>query len=377
MERPIPRRVVLAILCAAGAHALSAPAQRVAAPTPTTPAPATRRVARLDKPIRLPVWPVVNGLACVALDLVGLGDAAAALEERFGGRVAPMSLGPDANPFVLLVHHRHGFDGWDPVRPVFEKLIVPEGFPAHPHRGFETVTMTLRGGLAHRDSAGVKETYGDGDVQWLTAGEGILHEEMWHWADKSRRGECELYQLWVNLPAALSMSKPATEVLRAADLATVAGDGVTETDLGGALTPDGAIRAPGAAREDVLLRKVELAPGAAYARDVPADATALLYTRRGAVAVGGDAVPRHTLAYTEKDAGALRVTNDGDAPAEILLLVGMPIREPVVSSGTWVVSSEAELAQANADYGAGLLGRPWDHTISDDEWEKWNGKYGI
>ena len=61
----------------------------------------------------------------------------------------------------------------------------------------------------------------------------------------------------------------------------------------------------------------------------------------------------------------------------ILLLVGMPIREPVVSSGTWVVSSEAELAQANADYGAGLLGRPWDHTISDGEWEEWNRKYGI
>ncbi|KAH8059178.1 quercetin 2,3-dioxygenase [Aureococcus anophagefferens] len=303
MEKLIPRRVVLAILCAAGAHALSAPAQRVAAPTPATPAPATRRVARLDKPIRLPVWPVVNGLACIALDLVGLGDAAAALEERFGGRVAPMSLGPDANPFVLLVHHRHGFDCWDPVRPVFEKLIVPEGFPAHPHRGFETVTMTLRGGLAHRDSAGVKrgstrernsqlqrlrsrpvstrvkETYGDGDVQWLTAGKGILHEEMWHWADKSRRGECELYQLWVNLPAALSMSKPPRRC-SAADLATVAGDGVLETDLGGALTPDGAIRAPGAAREDVLLRKVELAP-ARPTRGVPADATALLYTRRG------------------------------------------------------------------------------------------------
>ncbi|KAH8048405.1 quercetin 2,3-dioxygenase [Aureococcus anophagefferens] len=315
MEKLIPRRVVLAILCAAGAHALSAPAQRVAAPTPATPAPATRRVARLDKPIRLPVWPVVNGLACIALDLVGLGDAAAALEERFGGRVAPMSLGPDANP-VLLVHHRHG-RLLGSRAPVFEKLIVPEGSRAP----------------APRLRDGVKETYGDGDVQWLTAGKGILHEEMWHWADKSRRGECELYQLWVNLPAALSMSKPATEVLRAADLATVAGDGVLETDLGGALTPDGAIRAPGAAREDVLLRK--------------------------------------------KGAGALRVTNDGDAPAEILLLVGMPIREPVVSSGTWVVSSEAELAQANADYAAGFLGRPWDHTISDGEWEEWNRKYGI
>ena len=147
-----------------------------------------RRVAKVEKPVRLPVWPVLNGLGCIALDLVGLGDAAAALEDKFGGRVAPMSLGPEANPFVLLVHHRHGFDAWDPVRPLFERLIgLPEGFPAHPHRGFETVTMTLRGGLAHRDSAGVKETYGDGDVQWLTAGSGILHEEMWHWGDAEKK----------------------------------------------------------------------------------------------------------------------------------------------------------------------------------------------
>lgn len=107
----------------------------------------------------------------------------------------------DADPFVLLVHHRHRFSAWDPVRLIF-RLLLPEGFPAHvragaryprldltrpparipalpqPHRGFETVTMTMHGGLVHRDSLGVKQKYGDGDVQWLTAGRGVLHEEM-------------------------------------------------------------------------------------------------------------------------------------------------------------------------------------------------------
>ena len=99
------------------------------------------------------------------------------------------------------MHHRHGFDFWDPIRPIF-RAVLPEGFPAHPHIGFETVTMTMRGGLSHRDSTGVKQCYSDGDVQWLTAGRGVLHEEMWWWRDQDslQRGECELYQLWLNLP---------------------------------------------------------------------------------------------------------------------------------------------------------------------------------
>ena len=113
---------------------------------------------------------------------------------------------------------------------------------------------------------------------------------------------------------------------------------------------------------------------------MPREATVLVYARKGSVDVGGDAVPRHSLAHTAKGAETLRVANPaakGAGSAEVLLLVGMPIDERVVASGTWVVSSEAELANADADYEAGLLGRPWPHTLSDDEWRAWNAKYGI
>lgn len=374
------RRLVAIVACAQCAHALQLPSQRVAAPVMGTAA-TLRQITKVEKPIRLPVWPVVNGLACIALDLVGQGKLAASLEDNYGGRVAPMSLGSEADPFVLLVHHRHGFDSWDPVRPLFEALIgLPEGFPAHPHRGFETVTATMRGGLRHRDSVGVEETYGDGDVQWLTAGKGVLHEEMWWWDEaKGGRGECELYQLWVNLPRAQSSGDPSTTVLRAADLPTAATPGVVETDLdasGGSIT-EGA-RGTGPARGDVSLKRVALEPGARYERAVPRGATVLAYARRGGgVELGGAAVPRHSLAYTAKGGERLVVENaSADEAAEILLLVGMPVNEPVAASGTWVVSTQAELAQADADYAAGRLGRPWPHTHTDAEWREWVSENG-
>ena len=118
------------------------------------------------------------------LDLVGQPELAARLEHALGGRVAPMMLnGPAADPFVLLVHHRHRFHPLDVVRPIFN-LVLPEGFPAHPHRGAETVTMTLRGGLAHRGSIGVARLAGR-RVQWLTAARGMLHEEMWAPAERA------------------------------------------------------------------------------------------------------------------------------------------------------------------------------------------------
>ena len=95
------------------------------------------------------------------------------LEDAFGGRVAPIQFDPrEADPFILLVHHRHAFRPLDFLRPLFSAAIMPEGFPAHPHRGFETVTYVLpgRAGMVHRDSEGCRMRYGDGAVQWMTAG---------------------------------------------------------------------------------------------------------------------------------------------------------------------------------------------------------------
>lgn len=168
-------------------------------------------LASLSAPPRLPVWPVFPGVVLSALDLLGQGPLARRLEdEGVGGRVAPMQLPPEASPFVLLVHHRHRFNSRQPVRPL-SRLLLPEGFPAHPHRGFETVTMCLKGGMVHRDSLGLKQSYGEGrggDTQWLTAGGGLLHEEMWNGDE-----EQELYQLWVDLPARSKLDPPSLSVL--------------------------------------------------------------------------------------------------------------------------------------------------------------------
>ena len=110
---------------------------------------APRRIARRERPTRLPVWPVLNGLALTALDLVGQAELAARLEHALGGRVAPMMLNARAaDPFVLLVHHRHAFRPLDFFRPLFSAVIMPEGFPAHPHRGFETVRTCCPSGRA-------------------------------------------------------------------------------------------------------------------------------------------------------------------------------------------------------------------------------------
>jgi len=328
-----------------------------------------RRIERIESPTRLPVWPVVNGLCCTLLDAVGWKAAASFVEENFGGRVAPMSL--NADPFVLLVHHRHAFSMLDPVRPLF-RLLLPEGFPAHPHRGFETVTMTIKGGLRHRDSLGVKQDYKDGAVQWLTAGKGILHEEMW------LGDQCELFQLWLNLPAAAKDATPETTVIHPKrDVHTK----TPEIRLGGVLgddTDEEEQRRPlsGPWRTDVRLSRIELEnQGDEWQTTVPPEATVLLYCRRGAAEIDGQPLNQYALAYTERGASTVRLTAT-KPDTDLLFLCGLPLEEPVVSSGTWVVSSQAELAVADADYRAGRFGIPWDHALSDDEWKAHVDQYG-
>ena len=129
--------------------------------------------------IRLPVWPVYGGVFAQIFDWLGFPKLSSSVLSNIGGRVVPMQLGSDSlSPFLLLVHHTHSFTPFDPMRPV-TNLLLPEGFPAHPHSGFGTLTITLKGGLRHRDSEGIQMKYGDGDAQWMSAGRGVIHEEMW------------------------------------------------------------------------------------------------------------------------------------------------------------------------------------------------------
>ena len=148
-------------------------------------------VQSITRPPRLPVWPVFPGVILSILDLLRLPTSlSASLESTaFGGRVAPIQFDPPSatSPYVLLVHHRHRFPSFFPWSKIVRwatSLVLPEGFPAHPHSGFETLTICLKGGMKHRDSYGLKQTYGASSssgcwAQWLKAGRGVLHEEFW------------------------------------------------------------------------------------------------------------------------------------------------------------------------------------------------------
>lgn len=126
--------------------------------------PSQRKIGRIEKFGRLPVWPVWQGVFLFFASKIVGPEIAAQWEDTIGGRVCPNFFSAEStSPFVLLVHHRHAFMNWDPVRYI-QKTFFPEGFPAHPHRGFVTVTYCLKGGMIHRDSLGIKMPYGAGTL---------------------------------------------------------------------------------------------------------------------------------------------------------------------------------------------------------------------
>jgi redox-sensitive bicupin YhaK (pirin superfamily) len=325
-----------------------------------------RRVLHRSRPPRLPVWPVAAGVTAWAAERLGLTGWAASIEDRFGGRVTPMSLPPEADPFLMLVHHTHSFSPFDPLRPL-SALILPEGFAAHPHRGFETATYVIEGGLRHRDSAGVKMVTGSGSVQWLTAGRGVLHEEMWAPAPRQ-----ELYQLWVNLPARHKFDAPRIQLLGEgsveggavdrAPLTVIERPGLRLTLLCGALAE---ARAATETRSPMAVARAEWSDAATWAwAEVPADHTALLYVRRGSVQVGGELVSAGELAVLAP--GRLELA--GAAGADAMVMTGEPLREPIARGGSWVMNTAAQVQQADEDWRAGRFGAPWPPSASDAAW---------
>jgi len=302
-----------------------------------------RSVARLQRPGRLPVWPAWNGVFFIVLDILKQRELAAKLEDWLGGRVCPMQLEADADPFILLVHHRHSFQKFDPFRAAFRALIA-EGFPSHPHRGFETVTYVLPGkrGLVHRDSLGVKMRYSDGQAQWMTAGRGMLHEEMWETdmneddgdddddddqASLKAQGllgtsEAELYQLWLNLPPESKMCEPKIQlvtpfavaapplvptdvspvkIVELSEVTVGAPNGGDASGSGGGETqpttnvrvlsghdPVHGVVSKTSTASPVTIVHSTLEAGATWSLQLPAAFTALIYVRKGRVEVVGD-----------------------------------------------------------------------------------------
>lgn len=291
-------------------------------------------------------------LFCVHhLDLYPAGNA------RLGpqGSLAGRDLGQDFEPR----------DGWR----MYHGRTVP-GFPQHPHRGFETVTFVRRGYVDHADSLGARARYGQGDVQWLTAGGGIVHAEMFPLLHADRPNPVELYQIWLNLPAADKMAEPHFAMLwapsipvvrqedsegRAAHITVVAGR------LGDAAPPAPPPRSWASRPDaDVAIWHIALEPRARWV--LP---PARPGSNRTLYVVSGDRVsvaarwaqPKLGISLLP-DAPAL--LECGDAPAELVLLQGRPIGEPVVNHGPFVMNSRAEIQQAFADYQRTRFGGwPW------------------
>ena len=294
------------------------------------------------------------------------------------------------DPFLFCVHHRDrypaaneylgpdaplgardlgmdfsGADGWS----MYHGSVVP-GFPQHPHRGFETVTFVRQGLVDHSDSLGATARFGRGDVQWLTAGSGIVHCEMFPLLDRAGPNTTELFQIWLNLPAADKMVDPYFTMQWGEDIPRV--DLVDELGRRGEVTviagsidgrrplaspPDSYASGPGA---DVAIWHVALESLARWTAAPAAspETVRTLYVFEGSLTVGDHTVEASTGVVVRTDEPVTLAA--GSAGAEVLVLQGRPIGEPVAQYGPFVMNDRAGIDQALADYQAtGFGGWPW------------------
>lgn len=231
---------------------------------------------------------------------------------------------------------------------------TPLGVDVHPHRGFETVTIVYQGELEHKDSAGNAGAIGPGDVQWMTAASGIIHEEKWGREFTRRGGTLEFIQLWVNLPARYKNEPPAYQELTRASIPTMdLPGGGTARVIAGSL--HGA-KGPARTFSPVNLWDVRLKAGEEETFHMPDGQTAAVFVLHGAAAVNGSAaLGERDFAILETEGDTFSVRADDDAT--LLVLSGEPIDEPIAAYGPFVMNTEAEIRQAFADYRAGKFGK--------------------
>ena len=256
----------------------------------------------------------------------------------------------ERSPFLLL-------DYAAPTR--FEPTSTRRGVGQHPHRGFETVTIVYDGEVEHRDSTGQGGVIGPGDVQLMTAGAGILHEEF-HSADYARRGgPFEMVQLWVNLPAKDKMTPPGYQAILNGDIPVralndAAGEAAGQVRvIAGEF--DGA-RGPAHTFTPLNVWDVRVKAGKSVSLAQPEGWTSLLVVLDGTVQLNGETVLRAAQMATLSAQGR-EIAIEASGDAKLLLLAGEPIAEPVVGYGPFVMTSEAEIAQAVADFNSGKFGR--------------------
>ncbi|HTD52041.1 MAG TPA: pirin family protein [Thermoanaerobaculia bacterium] len=232
-----------------------------------------------------------------------------------------------------------------------------KGAPDHPHRGFETVTYLLSGQMEHRDSRGNRGKLGPGDVQWMTAGSGVVHSEMPGASFVENGGRMHGFQLWVNLPAREKMMPPRYQEIPADRIPIAEGEnGAVKVRVlaGESLGRRAVIET----RTPILYLDVELQPGASLQQQVPRDFNVFAYVVEGDARIGpdGNEAHPHDLVLFRNDGDEVELQAPSDSPARVLLIGGVPLREPVARYGPFVMNTRQELIQAVEDYQSGRLG---------------------
>jgi hypothetical protein len=236
------------------------------------------------------------------------------------------------DPFLLFDHFAFNNPIEGPIR----------GFPMHPHRGIETVTYMLEGSTQHRDSLGNSGLIGPGDVQWMTSGRGILHEEM---PRRGPSGNIYGFQLWVNLPAKLKMSAPRYQEVSAQAIPEYEKDGIKLRVVAG--TVEGVTGPVTQIAASPLYLEAQLAPGAEFVQALPADHTALAYVFEGEGVFGDQTIEAVRMIVLDGgDHVRIRAEN---SPVRFMLITGMPIKEPIAPYGPFVMNTREEIQQALAE----------------------------
>ncbi|WP_340539780.1 pirin family protein [Nocardioides sp. GXZ039] len=275
------------------------------------------------------------------------------------------AMGPDADLSDRpLGQDMRNPSGWS----MYHGTEVP-GFPAHPHRGFETITIVRKGYVDHADSTGASARYGPGDVQWVTAGRGVSHSEMFPLVRDDAPNPFEIYQIWLNLPALSKGAAPEFTMQWAEDIPVVESGGARVHVIAGSYGGAAALDAPRAswaadAASDTAVWLIDLEPGASV--ELPAatlpEAVRMVYVHgEGGVEIDGEQVPTG-FGYEQDDVAPVTVTA-GDRPAVLLVLQSVDLGEPIAQYGPFVMNTEAEIRQAFLDYQRTEFGGwEWDST---------------